>query len=721
MNKTSVQWNKSLYSQQDVDMMMKAEAFATAAHKGQKRKSGEPYIIHPVAVAQSLADWGMDAVTIAAGLLHDCIEDTEVSEEQLQDEFGPKVAELVSGVTKLKQVEEINRDTSSSRQESSTENIRKLLLAMSKDLSVILIKLADRKHNLMTLKALSPDKQRRIAAESLEIYAPLADRLGMGQLKSEIEDLSFRYVDPDEYARVERLMRGYVKKSQRYLAKLQKFIRNQLENEGIEVVSIEGRQKHLYSVYKKLAKTDDDIDKIYDLMAVRVLVSQVSDCYKTLGVLHQHFKPLIYRIKDYIAVPKPNGYRSLHTTVFALDGRITEIQIRTPDMHDEAERGLAAHFFYDSQKTTKQYLDKQVSRVPEKLNWVSGLADLHASAASGLEFVEALKIDLFQDRIFVFSPKGDLYDLPQGSTPVDFAFAVHSDLGLKALGARVNGKMVPLSSELANRDVVEILTRKQAAPSRDWLLWVKTPLARNRIKAWFRAVSRDSNIASGRAVLERELKAWKYKQLEDVEPAKIAALPEQLHYKDLDGVLAAVGDGSLTAAQVLRKLFPPPVVKRDHESKAQRSVSTGRVLIAKEPGLPYVLAPCCSPVFPEPLVGYVTRGSGITVHTLKCRNLPDEHKRWVDCRWEVADDAGEKLVVSVEVVAFNRIGLLRDVTHAISNMGININGLVSVPDQAGGKAAVRMSLEVVDLYQLARVISHLEELPAVESVNRIDQ
>jgi GTP diphosphokinase / guanosine-3',5'-bis(diphosphate) 3'-diphosphatase len=717
MSKYSVRLDQGRFTAKEIKLIEAAEQTAVLAHEGQTRKSGEPYIIHPAAVAQALADWGMDAVSIAAGWLHDTIEDTDLTEEWLKKEFGAEVAGLVAGVTKLSKVDKSTPPSDSARKEASNENVRKLLLAMTRDLRVIIVKLADRRHNLLTLKHLDPEKQRRIAAESLEIYTPIADRLGMGQLKAELEDLCFRYVDPPEYHRVERLMQGYVKQSHRYLAKLKRFIEKQLEVAGVEVVSIEGRQKHLYSVYRKLFKTEGDIDKIYDLMAVRIIVPEVSDCYKALGVLHQNFKPLIYRIKDYIAVPKPNGYRSLHTTVFALEGRITEIQIRTPIMHAEAERGLAAHFYYDAQKASKQYARRRVRRLPAKLNWVNSLADLHQSAASGQDFVESVKVDLFQDRIFVFSPKGDLYDLPEGSTAIDFAFAVHSSIGLRTQGAKVNGRIVPLGTALANRDVVEILTRKSPAPSRDWLTAVRTPYARSRIRAWFRKVDRESNVVSGRGAVEQEIRAWGVRHLEEVGSEKLNSLASDLNYKDLESVWAAVGEGAVSVGQVTRRLFP--LANSAPHAKVARQAGTGKVEIAEKPGLNYHFAACCQPTFPQPLIGYITRGSGVTVHSKGCHNVPPEPERWVGCKWELSGQTDERLVVPLEVLALNKIGLLRDITGTVSAAGINISGLSSAPlDEE--QVRVKMKVEVTDLHQLSGLMKRLESLAEVAGVRRAD-
>jgi guanosine-3',5'-bis(diphosphate) 3'-pyrophosphohydrolase len=502
-----------------------------------------------------------------AALLHDVVEDTDITLEELGEQFGPKVAELVDGVTKLKLRRMPGPAPDSARLAASNENLRKLLLASSKDYRVILIKLADRLHNLRTLNHLSPERQLRIARESLDVFAPLADRLGMGLLKAEMEDLGFKYAKPVEYAELSKQVKAYRGKSERYLSLLKHDVTELLKAGGLEPVSVEGRQKHLYSIYKKLAKVDGEVEKIYDLLAVRIIVEDVPACYHALGLVHQKYKPLIYRIKDYIAVPKPNGYQSLHTTVFALDGHISEIQIRTPQMHEEAEHGLAAHFYYDAHKQSTAYAKGEgATAVPGRLGWVKQLVNLQADAAQ--DFVEGARMELFSDQIFVFSPKGDLYDLPEGSTVVDFAFAVHSDVGLRTMGARVNNKMVPLNTKLENRDVVEVLTRREPAPNRDWLAFVKTSAAKNRIRSWFRAASRETNVASGRTTLEVELRAWGKGQLDDLPARQIADALDALHMKTSEDLLAAIGEGSLSVVQAIRKLVPDaarpasvPVVK----------------------------------------------------------------------------------------------------------------------------------------------------------------
>jgi len=719
MNKLSIHYHQERFSQAQNEAIEAAFNMAAASHGEQTRQSGEPYLIHPIAVAETVAEWGLDHEAIMAALLHDVVEDTEVTLEEVAAQFGPKVAELVDGVTKLRLSALPGRTTDSTRKEASNENLRKLLLATAKDHRVLIIKLADRLHNMRTLGHLSEERRRRIALESLEVFAPLADRLGMGQLKAEMEDLGFRYSQPQEYARLVKLVKATTSKSAHYLTQLKHDILTFLAAGGVKGASVEGRQKHLYSIYKKLTKVNGDLDKIYDLTAIRIIVSDVAACYQVLGLIHQHYKPLIYRIKDYIAVPKPNGYQSLHTTVFALSGHIIEIQIRTPEMHEEAEHGLAAHFYYDAHKTTSAYAKGEgAAKLPGNLQWVNQLTTLQQATGGGSEFLEGARMELFADRIFVFSPKGDLYDLPEGSTALDFAFAVHSDVGLKTMGARVNDRMVTLDARLENRDVVEVITRREPAPNHDWLLFVKTAAAKNRIRSWFRSASREANVAVGRAALEVELKAWGKQRLEEV-PARVQAdALDSLHYRSTEDVLAAIGEGSLSVAAVIRKLFPDaarpaalPIVKRPE--------TTGRVLVEGGEPLPYTLAPCCKPVFPQPIVGYITRGSGVTVHALGCPNLPDDMERFVGCHWETLADTPGRLLCRLELVAMNRIGLISDITGTIARSQLNIGHIVS--DMAGtpDRARVSFAIEVPDLFVLADMMRTLEQLPGMLSVKRL--
>ncbi len=717
MNKLSIQYDSKRFNKAENALIEKALDFAIRAHGDQFRASGGPYVDHPIAVAEIVADWGMDCEAVQAALLHDVVEDTPVTLEELTKEFGSTVSELVQGLTKLKLSATPRLPADSTRQELNNENLRKLLLATTKDFRVILIKLADRLHNMRTLGALPEDKRLRIARESLEVFAPLADRLGMGQLKCELEDLGFAEVMPGEYKDLRRQVERATAGAAKYLAGLKRAIVRHLKHEGVEIIKIEARQKHYFSIYRKLVKTGD-IDKIYDLVAVRIIVADVAACYQALGILHQHYKPLIYRIKDYIAVPKPNGYQSLHTTVFGESGRISEIQIRTPQMHEAAEFGLAAHFYYDSHKSSSSYVKgRSASALPANMEWVKDVAHLQTMAPGGQEFADGAKLELFSGRIFVFSPKGDLYDLPEGSTPLDFAFAVHSDIGLRTQGAKVNGRMVPLSTPLENRDVVDVVTRREPAPSRDWLSLVVTSHAKSRIRSWFRASSREANIVLGRQALEVELQTWGIKRLEEIPKRTLGEALDALHIKSADDLFAYVGDGTLTLAQAIRRLVPN-AAKPTGVKVVKRKEPTGRVLV-EQSDLPYSLAPCCNPQYPMVLIGYVTRGKGVTVHALGCRNVPADYERYVTCRWETAESGQEMLACVVLVKSVNRLGLLSDLTGTVAKRNLNMANIRSQVSEQDGTSTIEFTVEVPDFFVFANLVRDLSKIPGVSRVSRI--
>lgn len=719
MNKLSIQYDEKRFSEAENAAIQRARDFAVNSHGEQKRMTGEPYAIHPVAVAQIVADWGLDSEAIMAALLHDVVEDTAVTTNELKAEFGEKVAELVDGLTKLKLSASPRPAADSLRTDLNNENLRKLLLATTKDFRVILIKLADRLHNMRTLAALSDEKRARIARESLEVFAPLADRLGMGQLKGELEDLGFQHSMPKEYENLKVQVEEMAAGASKYLARLKRAIMRNMKAAGVNVISIEARQKHYWSIYKKLVKTGGDIEKIYDLVAVRIIVPDVAACYQALGVVHQHYKPLIYRIKDYIAVPKPNGYQSLHTTVFGEEGRISEIQIRTPEMHQAAEYGLAAHFYYNAHKSTAGYAGrKSAAAVPSNLKWVKELAQLQqASTGGGQDFAEAARLELFADRIFIFSPKGDLYELPEGSTPLDFAFAVHSNVGLRALGAKVNGRLLPLDTKLENRDVVEIVTRREPAPSRDWLNIVVTTHAKNRIRSYFRAISRDANVASGKTALETELQTWGIKKIDDIPKKVMADALDALHLRGPEDLYAAIGEGAMTLNQAVKRLVPD-LPKPKPAAVVKKQEPTGRILIEGEK-LSHTLALCCNPVYPQPLLGYVTRGKGVTVHALGCRNIPADVERYTSARWETGEDA-ELMLCRLEVVAGNRIGLISDIAGEVARENLNIRNIVSENDAKTQLSHVQFSVEVPDLFTLSALRHGLARISGVEQVRRVD-
>lgn len=695
--------------------ILEALEFARQAHHGQLRRSGQPYITHPVAVAEYLIDIQMDDDTVVAALLHDTLEDTAVTYEMIADKFGPKVAELVDGVTKIGQID-YAPSGNAHRQSASIENVRKLLLAMSNDLRVIMIKLSDRRHNLSTLQYLASDDRQRIARESLDVFAPLADRLGMGILKAELEDLAFRYSNPEAYSLVKKLAADHFPESESYLEKLKRAVEEILLGSGMKAVSVHGRRKHLYSIYRKLTKAEGDIAKIYDLTALRIIVPEEADCYQVLGLLHQNYKPLIYRIKDYIAVPKPNGYRSLHTTVFALDGKIIEIQIRTPLMHREAEYGLAAHAVYNLHKDTKAYKSGQDLAAATKLSWIGELAGVTAAAEGAPELLESLKVDFFRDRIFVFSPKGDLYDLPEGAIPLDFAFAVHTDVGLRTAGAKINGRIVPLDRPLENRDVVEILTKKHANPSRHWLSAVKTASARSKIKAWFRAASRDTNIATGKELIEYQLPAWGLKKFEDIDQGAVVKALSSFNLKDADALLAAVGEGSIQLSTALRRLLPPAARPPSGKKPGAGGTHTGRMQVLGAPELPCAPASCCQPQPPDKLVGYITRGSGITVHRSTCPNVPEENDRLVDCGWEQVQPQ-RSMEVTLRIQCQNRLGIVHEITGVIASRTVNIVKIATSDDPQDPKLSwIEVNIQISDLYLLGELRQQLNRLAEVTKI-----
>jgi guanosine-3',5'-bis(diphosphate) 3'-pyrophosphohydrolase len=619
------------YSAKEQKSIREALVFAENAHQGQHRLSGEDFVSHPIAVASYLIDLKFDAEAIVAALLHDTVEDTGVSLDLIEQKFGRKVKELVDGVTLMASLEAPKSQPNAIRYRTSIENLRKLLLATSYDWRVLAIKLADRRHNLMTLEFLGPESRKRVADESLAVFAPLADRLGMGALKAEIEDLAFQYAMPDQFELTRKIMAGQDTELRTYVEKIRPLVEKLLLASSIPFISLNARRKHLYSIWRKLQK-EGDISKIYDLVALRIIVPEIQDCYQVLGLLHQNYKPLIYRIKDYIAVPKPNGYRSLHTTVFGLDGKITEFQIRTPVMHEEAEKGMAAHAVYDLHKNTKGY---RSGGVAPKIEWAGQLGGV-TRETSGVELVDYLQTDFFKKRIFVFSPLGDLFDLPEGATAVDFAFAIHTDIGLRTAGAKVNGKIAPLDRPLQNRDVVEVITRKQAAPNRQWLNFVKTAGAKSKIKSWFKAASRQSNISTGRNLLESQLGPWGWNKIEDIPQSAMEKGLKAFNLQDKDSLLAAIGEGAVPVSTAIRRLLPAlPATEAPTETVTSKHPS-GKMFVVAGPELKCSPAGCCQPETGDSIIGYITRGSGVTVHRLGCQNIPAEPERLIECAWDLA-------------------------------------------------------------------------------------
>ena len=700
----------------DLQLIESAYAFADSAQNGQLRKSGQPYITHPLAVAEIIAEMQLDMASVTAALLHDVLEDCDVSVETLTAKFGKEVCSLVEGVTKLERL------NFSSRDEAQVENLRKMFLAMAKDLRVILIKLADRMHNMRTLRHRSVEAQQRIAQETMDIYAPLAHRLGVSEIKWELEDLSFRYLEPDRYQEIAQLVARKRQEREEITAELMNQIKLRLDEAGLHA-DISGRPKHFYSIYKKIHRQGKDIAQIYDLIAIRVIVDEVKDCYGALGVIHSQWKPLPLRFKDYIATPKPNMYQSLHTTVIGPHGEPFEIQIRTEEMHRTSEFGIAAHWAYKEGRTDKEF-DK-------KLQWLRSLLEWHQEMRDAREFVESVKVDIFADQVFVFSPKGHVFNLPADATPLDFAFAVHSDIGFRCVGAKVNGKISPMDRPLQNGDVVEVLTSKQSpGPSLDWLKIVKTASAKNRIRQFFKRERRDENLARGRDILKGELQKTGVDAHELMRDEWIAEVCKRASVKDEEDLLVAIGIGSLTAGTVVARLRefydrerkanePPPPVEIQTKDWAGYGRPSNGIRVKGVGDLAVRFSRCCSPVPGDPVIGFVTRGRGVTVHRLDCPNMTDLAKdpdRLIECAWEENYNAAHP--VEVQLTALDRPGLLADVASIVAEARIN---MISTTSRANKNrlATIDLILEIKDSQQLQYIIQKMRKVRDVMTVERI--
>ena len=701
------------------DDVTKAYQLAEEAHKDQRRVSGEPYILHPLAVAQILADMKIDTTTITASLLHDVVEDTSYTLDDLKKMFGKEVAFLVDGVTKLSR---LNYRT---KEDQQLNSMRKMFLAMAKDVRVVVIKLADRLHNMRTLRYMRSDKQKRIAQETLEIFAPLAHRLGIFNIKWELEDLSFRYLEPDKYYDLVDQM------------KQKRHVREEIVNEAIDVLKkaldeahihceINGRPKHFYSIYKKMKKDNRDLSQVYDLFAIRVIVDDVKDCYGVLGIVHNLWKPLPYRFKDYIAMPKPNNYQSLHTTVIGTRGQPVEIQIRTWEMHRIAEYGVAAHWRYKegNQTANKDAFD-------EKMGWLRNLLEWQ-DTSNPKEFVNALKLDAFSDEVFVFSPRGDVIDLPQGAIPIDFAYRIHTDVGHRCVGAKINGKIVPLDYKLKNGDIVEIITSKVGKPSLDWLNIVGSSESRSKIRSWFKKENREENIAKGLDALERECKRlghdWKALNV----GGRLGRVAKQMNAGSEDDLVAAVGYGGFAVNTVLIKLLE--LHKKDLQKQEEKTNSlaaleklktkkpvkhngTG-ILVKGEPGLLVRLAKCCSPVPGDPIIGFITRGRGVSVHRADCPNVThgqNDVDRLIDVEWDY--DGNERFEVNMEIVAYDRTGIMAEIMATLAEMKISILS-VNAKTSDTKNVTIHMGISIKDLAQFEFVATKIRRLKDVYAVER---
>ena len=694
----------------DADLLVRAYRFSDRAHAGQKRSSGDAYVSHCVEVAKILAELHLDSVTVASGLIHDVIEDTGVSVEEIEREFGSEIAAIVDGVTKIGNI------TFRSTQERQVENYRKLLLSIAKDARVILIKLADRLHNMQTLDYLPEEKRRRIAQETMDLYAPLAHRFGMAKLRWELEDLSFKHLETDGYKSLARLVAAKRAEREGLIAQMRDPIERVLRDAGLVHAEVTGRPKHLWSIFKKMKQREKPYEEIYDLMAIRVLVNTVPECYHALGLIHEGWTPLQERIKDYIAQPKSNGYQSLHTTIFGPGKQLFEIQIRTRDMHRTAEFGIAAHWLYKETAKTRDELD-------EKLGWFREILAMQLDAKTPDEFLEFLKLDLYQDEIFVFTPTGDVIQLPKGATPIDFAFAVHTEVGLRCQGAKVNGKIAPLSRQLRNSDQVEILTSSSARPSRDWLAHVRTGRARHKIRQWIRNEEQATSAKLGRDILDREVKR---RRLERPDDDTLLAVAKQLSLSDVRHLIASIGQGDVHVSQVFKLLYPEADETPNQPAKAasafERLVdrmrgTTRGVRIQGVDGLMIRYSQCCQPVPGDPVVGYVTRGRGVSIHRADCPNLlllSAEPERRLEIDWQEME--GELFVVRLGIEATDRRGLYADLAAAVTETGTNIKSMEIRSGDGGVFGSVLV--EVENLSHLQKIVKAIRRVKGVTDVAR---
>ncbi|MHB8508776.1 MAG: RelA/SpoT family protein [Candidatus Dormibacteria bacterium] len=680
---------------------------AARAHIDQNRLSGEKYIQHPMAVTAILADLQLDSETLVTAMLHDVVEDTYVTLEDLERDFSPTIAKLVNGVTKLDKISKV------SAEQVQAENIRKMLVAMAEDIRVVLIKLADRLHNMRTLGALPLVRRQRMARETMDIYAPLAHRLGMWQLKWELEDLAFSHLNSDGYEKVVKLIRGKRREREAFVEEVSEILERELSRVEIPA-EISGRPKHAFSIWNKMDKAGKAFDEIYDLIAIRVAVDSIKDCYGVLGIIHSLWKPMPGRFKDYIAMPKSNGYQSLHTTVVSHSGEPMEIQIRTHEMHRMAEFGVAAHWQYKEGSHGGAKMD-------EKFGWLRLLMEWQKDVVDSETFVDHVKVDIFQDEVFVFTPKGDVRSLPAGSTPIDFAYRVHTEVGHHCIGAKVNGRMVGLETALANGDIVEILTtRAPHGPSRDWIGYARTSSAREKIRQWFKRERREENIVRGRDLLDRELRRVSQRSLSVIEEPVLKAVAREYSYAELDDFFAAVGYGDVSSQSVLLKLASREPVGDEILSPippTPQEKLTGNVRVRGTRDLLTSLAQCCRPVPGDGIAGYITRGKGVSVHRVSCANIRNaQHpERLIEVEWDRL--ARQLFPVGLKIEAWDRTGLLRDIATIIAASNISLTGAdVQVYDDK--TAVISASVEVASLSDLARLLEKIEGVKDVHTVAR---
>ena len=726
---------RSYHPSDNLEMVERAYELAKKAHQSQFRKSGEPYIIHPLEVACNLADLELDIESIVAGILHDVVEDTEYTLKDIERLFNKEVALLVDGVTKLGKIQYSSQNKQLQKEEIQAENYRKMFLAMAQDIRVVLIKLADRLHNMQTLKYMTPQKQKEIADETLSIYAPIANRLGICKIKADLEDLSLRYIEPEVYYDLAHQIASKRKERVQYIDHIVDQIKVKVAEAGIEAV-IEGRPKHFFSIYKKIVNKNKTLDQIYDLFAVRAIVKTVKDCYGVLGIIHEMYTPIPGRFKDYIAMPKPNMYRSLHTTLMGEEGTPFEMQIRTEEMHRTAEYGIAAHWKYKEGKSEKGMQDKS----EEKLAWLREILEWQRDMSDNREFTSALKgdLDVYADQVYVFTPKGELLTLPQGSTPIDFAYQIHSGVGNKMVGAKVNGKIVTIDYVLKNGDRVEILTQGNAkGPSRDWLNIVKSAQARNKINQWFRKQYKDEDILRGKELLEIAAKQRGYNLSYLTDHAVVDVICKRYGMKAWSGICAAIGYGTMKERQIIQKLIDetlkvkkelvPPVlveVHSEHTPVPKPHRHSSGIVVKGVGDIAVRFSKCCGPLPGDDIIGYITRGRGVSIHRADCINIlnmpPEEKERLIEATWQQGKEATIKrtYVTEIQITCLDRLGIIVDISKILSDMKLPVKSLNAKTTKSN--AIFNVKIEISDIYQLEELIRKIGAVRDVLEIIRVN-
>ena len=724
---------KKYHPSSDNSMIEKAYHIAKEAHEGQVRKSGEPYIIHPLCVAIILADLELDKETIVAGILHDVVEDTVMSNEEIRREFGSEVELLVDGVTKLGQL-----SYSHDKVDEQAENLRKMFLAMAKDIRVILIKLADRLHNMRTLQYMKPEKQKEKARETMDIYAPLAQRLGISKVKIELDDLSLKYLQPDVYYSLVEQISDKKSTREKFIQQIVAEVREHIDNSGIKA-RVDGRVKHFFSIYKKMVNQDKTLEQIYDLFAVRILVDNVQDCYAALGSIHEMYKPIPGRFKDYIAMPKPNMYQSLHTTLIGPNGTPFEIQIRTYEMHKTAEYGIAAHWKYKESGGSKER--NVENRAEAKLTWLRQILEWQKDESDNKEFMSLLKsdLDLFSESVYCFTPTGDVKNLPNGSTPIDFAYSIHSAVGNKMIGARVNGKLVPIDYRIQNGDRIEVLTSQNSkGPSRDWLSIVKSTQARNKINQWFKSEFKQSNILKGKDVISQYCKMKSINHVDIMKAEYQEKVMRKYGFRDWESVLAAIGHGGLREGQVVNRLLEEfekvnkknitddkvleNIIETGKDQKMKLTRSKGGIVVKGIDDVAVRFSRCCNPVPGDEIVGFVTRGRGVSIHRTDCVNVVNmnetERMRMIEAEWQgFAAGSGEKYATEITIYANNRTGLLVDLSRIFTERNIDLTGINSRLSKQG-TATISVSFEISGTEELNRIIEKIRQVDSIIDIER---